>query len=313
MRFTVFTPAYNRAHTLTRLYESLKRQTFRDFEWLIVDDGSKDSTEELVKSFIEEKPFFEINYIKTENGGKHRAINRGMPYARGELTFLLDSDDWLTDDSLEITDEMEKNLPEDERSSFIEISGLKLNERGAMIGKTFDGDTLDITYLERTAHNVTGDKGEVFYTELLKKYPFPEFEGEKFVTERVVWNEMAKDGYKIRYFNKPVQYCEYLEDGLTAGGYKMYAKYPKQWGLAIWQDYHYSKSGFGSWYHNTIQTYVYYLYTRNTLSIKDMAKYLLCKPYQVRFAVALQTVIDLVRLVVNRGSTIRKSAKEGLK
>lgn len=309
MRFTIFTPAYNRAHTLTRLYESLKRQTFRDFEWLIVDDGSKDNTEELIKGFIAEKPFFEIKYIKTENGGKHRAINRGMPYARGELTFLLDSDDWLTDDSLEITDAEERKIPENDKNSFISISGLKLNERGVMIGKTFEGEILDITYLDRASHNVIGDKGEVFYTELLKKYPFPEFEGERFATERIVWNEMAKDGYKIRYFNKPVQYCEYLDDGLTAGGYSMYAKYPKQWGLAIWQDYHYGKKGLRGWYHNTIQTYVFYLFTKGSLKLSEMAKCLKTHSLGVWGCVALQTLIDGIRFFVNRGSTIRKSSK----
>lgn len=313
MRFTVFTPAYNRAHTLRRLYESLMRQSFRDFEWLVVDDGSTDNTEELIGELIGERPFFEINYIKTENGGKHRAINRGLPYARGELTFLLDSDDWLTDDSLEIIDCEERRIPEGEKQRYISISGLKLYENGDLIGKTFSGDVLDITYLERPSHGISGDKGEVFYTELLKKYPFPEFEGERFATERLVWNEMAKDGYKIRYFNKPVQYCEYLEDGLTAGGYKMYAKYPRQWGLAIWQDYHYGRGGFSGWYHNTIQTYVYYLYTKGTLSVREMAECLKCKSRDVRVCVTLQTLIDCIRFIINRGSTIRKSAKEGLK
>lgn len=309
MRFTIFTPAYNRAHTLTRLYESLKRQTFRDFEWLIVDDGSKDNTEELIKGFIAEKPFFEIKYIKTENGGKHRAINRGMPYARGELTFLLDSDDWLTDDSLEIIDAEEKKNSPEAAKRIIGILGHRIHEDGSLIGKTFEGDYLDVTYIERTSYGISGDKGEVFYTELLKKYPFPEFDGERFATERLVWNEMAKDGYKIRYFNKPVQYCEYLEDGLTAGGYSMYAKYPKQWGLAIWQDYHYGKKGFGGWYHNTIQVYVFYLYTKGSLKLNEMAKCLKTGAVRVFGCVALQTLIDGVRFFVNRGSTIRKSSK----
>ena len=311
MRFTVFTPAYNRAHTLPKLYESLKRQTFKDFEWLVVDDGSQDNTEQVMAGFIAENPFFEINYIKTENGGKQRAINRGLPYARGELTFLLDSDDWLTDDALEINDGVERALPDGEK--FIGVSGLKLYENGDIIGKTFDGDILDITYLERSENGVSGDKGEVFYTELLKKYPFPEFEGERFATERLVWNEMAKDGYKIRYFNKPVQYCEYLEDGLTAGGYKMYAKYPRQWGLAIWQDYHYGKGGFAGWYHNTLQSYVFYLYTKDKLTVKQMAECLKCRPASLRAWVALQSTVDAFRFVLKRGNTMRKSAKEGLK
>ena len=251
MRFTVFTPAYNRAHTLTRLYESLKRQSFKDFEWLVVDDGSTDNTEELIRGFVAEKPFFEINYIKTENGGKHRAINRGMPHARGELTFLLDSDDWLTDDSLEIIDSEEKKISLEDKKVFAGLCGLKLYENKEIIGSQSDLEYVDTLYIERTAHNITGDKSDTYYTQILKRYPFPEFDGEKFATECLVWNEISKDGYKIRYFNKPVQYCEYLEDGLTAGGYSMYAKYPQQWGLAIWQGYNYGEKNIKSWLHNT--------------------------------------------------------------
>jgi hypothetical protein len=117
---------------------------------------------------------------------------------------------------------------------------------------------------------------------------------------------MAKDGYKIRYFNKPVQYCEYLPDGLTAGGYSMYAKYPKQWGLAIWQDYHCSEKRFKQWYHNTQQVYVYYLYTKCNLSIKEMSQYLKVKRGTVIVYVILQTLLDGIRWIVNRGQTMRK-------
>lgn len=307
MRFTILTPAYNRAYTLTRLYESLQRQTFRDFEWLVVDDGSKDNTEQLIQSFIDEKPFFDIVYIKTENGGKHRAINRGLPHAKGELTFLLDSDDWLTDDGLQLVDEMEKTI--EDKQAFIGVLGLRVHEDKGLIGRTFDGEYVDCRYMERTKYNITGDKAEVFYTHLLQKYPFPEFDGEKFATERLVWNQMSKDGYKIRYFNKPVQYCEYLEDGLTAGGYAMYAKYPKQWGLAIWQDYHYGEKSFKSWYHNTQQVYVFYLFTKDTLSKKQMAQCLQCKRGQLSRWIALQKMMDAVRFVLHKGVTMKKSAK----
>jgi glycosyltransferase involved in cell wall biosynthesis len=304
MRFTILTPTYNRAYTLTRLYESLKEQTFQDFEWLVVDDGSKDDTEALIKSFIEEKPFFPIQYLKTENGGKHRAINRGLPYAKGELTFLLDSDDWLMQNALKIVDEIEKSV--NDRDNIIGFGGQKIFDNNQLIGATFVGDFIDILYTQRTKYNVQGDKTDIYYTELLKKYPFPDFEGEKFATERLVWNEMARDGYKVRYFNQPVQYCEYLEDGLTAGGYEMYAKYPRQWGLAIWQDYQYSEKGFKQWYHNTQQLYVYYLYTKDSLSIKEMSEYLKVKRFSIVMCVAMQTAIDAVRWIVNRGETMRK-------
>ena len=99
-RITVFTPTYNRAYIISNLYESLKTQTFTDFEWLVVDDGSNDNTEALFENWINEDNFFSIRYVKTPNGGKHRAINKGLELAEGELFFTMDSDDTLTNDAL---------------------------------------------------------------------------------------------------------------------------------------------------------------------------------------------------------------------
>lgn len=105
MKITVFTPTYNRGYCLERLFRSLLNQTFTDFEWLIIDDGSIDNTEELVKDFQESCKDFPIIYKKTENGGKHRAINRGMSLVNGEIILFMDSDDWLRNDAL-VIDEM---------------------------------------------------------------------------------------------------------------------------------------------------------------------------------------------------------------
>ena len=118
MRFTVFTPAYNRAALIPRLYESLKGQTFRDFEWVVVDDGSSDNTKELIESYIAEKPFFPIIFKSIENGGKPNAVNIGVTLASGELFVTLDSDDYFTSDALALLDETEKTIPENEKSSF---------------------------------------------------------------------------------------------------------------------------------------------------------------------------------------------------
>lgn len=98
---TVFTPTYNRENTLARLYESLKEQTYKDFEWLIVDDGSTDSTSSLIQKFQEEN-IIQIRYYYTSNGGKHRAINFGVKKANGELFFIVDSDDYVMPNVLEI-------------------------------------------------------------------------------------------------------------------------------------------------------------------------------------------------------------------
>ena len=102
MRITVFTPTYNRSYIIERLYHSLKRQTFRDFEWIVIDDGSTDDTELRFTQIQNDSNDFPIHYIKTANGGKHRAINKGVTRASGELFYIVDSDDFLPDDALEI-------------------------------------------------------------------------------------------------------------------------------------------------------------------------------------------------------------------
>ena len=97
---TVFTPTYNRGHLLGRLYESLKAQSDHRFEWLIVDDGSTDDTADIVAPWLAQKEL-PVTYIRTENGGKHRAINHGISIAHGEIFFIVDSDDWLAPNAIE--------------------------------------------------------------------------------------------------------------------------------------------------------------------------------------------------------------------
>lgn len=234
MRFTVFTPTYNRSHLLPRLYESLKRQTFTDFEWVIVDDGSSDGTEELVSGYIDEKNGFPIIYKHTENGGKPKAVNLGVTLARGELFIILDSDDYLTDDSLEIIDRMEKTIPQEEKAKFAGVCGLKGYESGDVIGKSFEGcGFLDCTNLERIKNGILGDKSEALYTEVMKKYPFPIFEGEKFITESIILDRMAHDGLKMRYFNQVTMICEYRADGLSEQGKRLFVNNPRGYGLFL--------------------------------------------------------------------------------
>ena len=106
-RITVFTPTYNRGYIIENLYKSLKRQDFVDFEWIVVDDGSTDNTKDLFEKILEDDKNFSVIYECTENGGKHRAINRGLQLASGELFFIVDSADYLTDDALRLVDDME--------------------------------------------------------------------------------------------------------------------------------------------------------------------------------------------------------------
>lgn len=220
---TVFTPAYNREHLLGRLYESLKQQNYSDFEWVIVDDGSTDNTKDLIKTFIKEGKI-KINYIYQKNSGKHIAINTGLSAAKGKYFFIVDSDDYILENVL---NKIEKGFKGIEcNNSFVGISGLKVHGDGKLIGTTFDDNLqyVDCTSLERKKHKIFGDKAEVFKTEILKNYPFPKIDDERFLPEAYIWNKIAHDGYKIRWFNENYIVSEYLSDGLTSNSNKLIQK-----------------------------------------------------------------------------------------
>lgn len=216
MLITVFTPTYNRAHLLPRLYESLKSQTFQDFEWLIVDDGSTDNTEVLITSLQEKRgeEEFSIRYIKQMNGGKHRAINHGVQKAHGELFFIVDSDDSLPMDSIERIMFYWQQIKDDK--SFGGIAGYMAHHDGTIIGRGNENDVLDCSSLElRYKYHVKGDMAEVFRTEVLREIPFPEYSEEKFCPEALVWNRIAQK-YKLRVFKNVIYYRDYLDGGLTS-------------------------------------------------------------------------------------------------
>lgn len=216
---TIFTPTYNRKELLKRLYHSLKEQKNKNFEWIIVDDASSDDTESMVKQWIDNSENnFPICYMKQEHGGKHRALNKGFQMAKGVYFFIVDSDDYLVDDA---TDKVEAWGREVENQSDIAaVSGLRFTKDKIIGGipQFKDKDYIDASNLERDKYNLSGDKAEVYKTEIISQYPFPEFEGEYFVTEAVCWDAIAADGYKIRWYNEPIYVCEYLEGGLTKTG-----------------------------------------------------------------------------------------------
>lgn len=269
MRITVFTPTYNREYVIENLYRSLQRQSLKDFEWIVIDDGSTDDTETLFQSFLKEENIFPIIYKKIPNGGKHRAINKGLEMAQGELFFIVDSDDYLTDDALKKINDIEKSIPNEKKRNYAGVCGLRGYDVDKMIGTTFKGDILDISTLERVSNGVTGDKSEVFYTDILKKYPFPEFENEKFVTECVVWDHISYDGYKLRFFNDIIYICHYLPDGLTSKYQQLLNNSPKGYGLYLYQSSQYKKIvGFNKW----MEFYKYYNYQRNKISFFEIAK-----------------------------------------
>ena len=216
---SILTPTYNRGKLLLPLYESLKNLTFEDFEWLIVDDGSEDDTEQYALSWIAhniENAEFPIRYIKKSNGGKHTAINRGVREANGELILILDSDDTLPADSLATIAHYYEQCKG--YKDCAGVCGLMAHHDGQLIGTGFPKEpmyesALQFRYAEKG--NVTGDLLEVYKTSVMREFPFPEIENEKFCPESLVWNRIANK-YKLFCFNKVVYYRDYLEGGLTS-------------------------------------------------------------------------------------------------
>ncbi len=234
-KITVFTPTYNRAYIIETLYRSLQRQTYTDFEWLVVDDGSADNTEDLFATWQQESNPFPIRYYKQENGGKCRAINRGLEMAQGELFFTVDSDDYLTDDALAKVAFWDAELPnKNQYCGFVGNRGTTPTETP---NRLFDGGYLDGTALDRYTLRkgeqglVDGERAYVFYTDVHRKYPYPEFPGEKFLTEAVTWDLMAYEGYKLRFYNDIIWVWEYKPDGLTKAGFKVFQDNPQGTGL----------------------------------------------------------------------------------
>lgn len=209
---TVFTPTYNRGKNLIKLHQSLLAQNTSNFEWLIVDDGSTDETYKIVKGLqIDNK--LDIKYYKKENGGKHTAINLGVQKANGKLFFIIDSDDFLTNNALDLINENWEKIKT--KTNICGIVGLSKFTNNEIVGTKFPIDdeiiSFEAIYFK---NNVKGDKSVAFKTEVLKEYPFPLEEGVKLVFEAVVWHEMAKK-YKVICINEVIQIKEYLTEGLT--------------------------------------------------------------------------------------------------
>ncbi|SHM64016.1 Glycosyltransferase involved in cell wall bisynthesis [Chryseobacterium carnipullorum] len=211
MLITIFTPTYNRSHLLERLYSSLCNQSFTKFEWLIVDDGSKDDTEIIVEKFINENKI-SIRYYKQINSGKHIAINKGVDLAIGELFFIVDSDDKLPENSLQIINE--RYLPLRNDYTIAGVSGRKAYFDYNIIGNKMDKDLICNSFDFRFKFKMNGDMSEVFRTSVLKEYKFPVTK-EKFCPEALVFNRIGQD-CKFLWFEDITYLVEYLNDGLTA-------------------------------------------------------------------------------------------------
>lgn len=213
-QITIFTPTYNRRDLIEHLYQSLLLQTQKCFEWVVVDDGSTDNTDSFFSELQATEQPFSIRYVKQQNGGKHRAINKGVSIAKGELFFIVDSDDTLLPQAVEKIRQWDATL--DNSHKWAGFSGLKGFSTNKVVGQCNQSlNYVDAKNNEREKFHLEGDKAEVYFTEVLRKYPFPEIPGEKFISEEIVWNAIARDGYYLRWFNEIIYICDYLDGGLT--------------------------------------------------------------------------------------------------
>jgi len=211
--FTVFTGTYNRANLLPRVYDSLRRQTYKDFEWLIVDDGSTDATAEVVESFRGGADF-PIRYVWKPNGGVHTAVNKGVRLAQGKFFAILDSDDWYVDDALEKMLEFWNAMEDAAKKTCSGVCGLCAYENGQIIGSEFPSDVWDSDDFEaQNVYRIKGDKKGFKRTDVMRQFPFPEDLG-RFVPESTVWNRIG-NVYSTRFVNKVFGIVEYQRNGLS--------------------------------------------------------------------------------------------------
>lgn len=234
-RITVFTPTYNRAYCLHKCYESLKRQTSRDFEWLIVDDGSTDGTDALVQGWLAEGNDFPIHYVYKENGGMHTGYNTAYSIIDTELSINVDSDDYLTDTAIE---EILAFWDENKRDDIGGIYALDCYEDGSITGTAFPNDLKEfhgwghkIVYYKADGKDKRyvnhGDKKFIGVTRIINQYPpIPVFEGEKYHSLYHKQHLIERD-YSILIYNRPVCVVEYLADGSSRNMYFQYVRNPK--------------------------------------------------------------------------------------
>ncbi len=225
MILTVFTPAYNRGYCLSRLYQSLQDQTNKNFQWLIVDDGSTDDTESLVKVWQEENSL-SIRYIKQENAGKMKAHNTGVLATETEAFVCIDSDDWLVKDAVEkilVAWEKEEISKREKICGIVAYRGKE--DEVTPLGTHFPVGVEKSTLSGLYAQGFEGDSTLILKTEVLKKYLFPIINGEKFITEAYVYDQIDQT-YAYCVLPTVITVCKYLEDGLTNNLGKLLFKNP---------------------------------------------------------------------------------------
>lgn len=226
--FTVLTPTYNRAHTLQRVYDSLCEQTFQDFEWRVVDDGSTDGTRERVQAW-QQQSRFPIHYHWQENQHKKAAFNLGVSHARGEWIVALDSDDTLEPNALYDMAQVRDGILPSELDRYVGIIGLCARPDGAVVGDMFPQDEFDATSLDLNfRYRVGGEKFGCLRTAVLRQFPFPQ-NVPGFVPESLVWRAIARAGYLNRFVNRVFRVYYDSPDSLSRQGQES-----QQHALGLW-------------------------------------------------------------------------------
>lgn len=227
---TIFTPAYNRAYTLKRTYQSLLNQKCKDFIWLIVDDGSIDNTAELVKEWQKQNNGFDIQYIYKKNGGMHTAHNTAYENINTELNICIDSDDCLAENAVEIIWEAWKKVKD---KNYAGLIGLDADLNGDIIGKGFPENMRETTLMGYYASGGEGDKKLIYRTDIIRQYPpYPVFKGEKYVALGYKYR-LIDQNYKLAVLPEILCNVEYQVDGSSGTMWKQYLKNPK--GFAFWR------------------------------------------------------------------------------
>ncbi len=228
---TIFTPAYNRAHTLHRTYSSLCTQSNKNFTWLIIDDGSTDTTKTLVNNWINEQTEFEIKYIYKENGGMHTAHNTAYKNITTELNICIDSDDVLADNAVQLIWDKWNSVKDNKLCAG--IIGLDADFNGNIIGTDLSSTPLYTTLSDFYTNGGTGDKKLVYRTDIINQYPdYPVFDNEKYVALAYKYKLIDQD-YKLATINQVLCNVEYQADGSSATMWKQYLANPK--GFAFWR------------------------------------------------------------------------------
>ncbi|MBR2674011.1 MAG: glycosyltransferase family 2 protein [Mogibacterium sp.] len=231
IRLTIFTPTYNRAHTLGRTYESLLSQDCKDFIWLIIDDGSTDETKDAVRAWQAADNGFEIRYIYKENGGMHTAHNTAYENIDTELNMCIDSDDAAADCAI---GKILRKWDEVRGKGYAGIIGLDASlADGKVIGRGFPKGMTETTLGGYYAAGGKGDKKLVYRTDIINSYPaYPVFEREKYIALAYKYRQIDKD-YKLAVLDEVLCLVEYQKDGSTKNMLRQYADNPR--GFAEWR------------------------------------------------------------------------------